>query len=345
MKAWLTLAGCILAGLAAGGIWTLLQPDRFRADARLQVRPASGQILAGVEALAESSLVESNVAQTLHLASAPHISARSGKGGILTVSVKAGSRERARQIDAEAVVLLTQKVPQRFATSADISTTLLDPAHAAEQTSPTPGRNLLITGLIGLVAGLAAAGSLARGRPPGAIAADPRAEKRLRTRIDEVTKRERALAQRAGQLAAREKDLEHREELLAAASARPSASDDAAARREQELKGRVRELDRRLAEREAELAAAAAEPEREPEPEPTPAAPAQRPPRAVGRWTLQELEGVVRERSYSEEAQREEWGTYLFFLREHADADGTLPSSFDQLINDIFGPLPSRDGV
>jgi len=42
---------------------------------------------------------------------------------------------------------------------------------------------------------------------------------------------------------------------------------------------------------------------------------------------------------------REEWGTYLFFLREHADADGTLPSSFDQLINDIFGPLPSRDGV
>ena len=53
----------------------------------------------------ESSLVESNVAQTLHLASAPHISARSGKGGILTVSVKAGSRERARQIDAEAVVL------------------------------------------------------------------------------------------------------------------------------------------------------------------------------------------------------------------------------------------------
>src|SRR5207245_1973505 len=101
---------------------------------------------------------------TLHLASPPQLSAKSGKGGILTVSVEAGSRERARQIDAEAVVILTQKVQQRFGTTAGVSTTLLDPAHAAEQTSPTPGRNLLITGLIGLVAGFAAAGALSRGR-------------------------------------------------------------------------------------------------------------------------------------------------------------------------------------
>ena len=315
MKPWLALAACLLVGLAAGGIWTLVQPDRFRADARLQVRPASSLILSGVEALAESSLVESNLAQTLHLASPPHLSAGSSTGGIVRVSVEAGSRERARQLDAEAVVILTQKVPQRFATTADVSTTLLDPAHAAEQTGPTPGRNLLITGLIGLVAGLAAAGALMRGRPAVAASGDPQAEQRLRARIDEVAKRERALAQRAGRLAEREQELE---------------------RRSQDL--------------ERELAARAAEPEPEPEPEPEspptpPVVVPQPPPRATGRWTLGELEGLIRERSAAGEPQREEWASYLFFLREHADADGILPSSFDQLVNDVFGPLQPRDGV
>ena len=37
-------------------------------------------------------------------------------------------------------------------------------------------------------------------------------------------------------------------------------------------------------------------------------------------------------------------GTSVFFLREHAAADGTLPASFDGLVNDVFGPLPPLDG-
>jgi hypothetical protein len=40
---------------------------------------------------------------------------------VLTVSVEPGSRERARQIDAEAVVVLTQKVEQRFGTSPGVT--------------------------------------------------------------------------------------------------------------------------------------------------------------------------------------------------------------------------------
>ena len=141
MRAWLALSACVLAGLVAGGAWTLLQGDRYRAEARVLVRPPSSRVVPAVEALAESSLVEANVAQTLHLSSPPHLSASAGKGGIVTVSVEAGGRERGRQVDAEAVVILTQKVAQRFGS---VTATVLDPAHVAEQTSPTPGRNLLV---------------------------------------------------------------------------------------------------------------------------------------------------------------------------------------------------------
>jgi len=331
------VAGCLLAGLAAGAIWTLLQSDRYRADARVLVRPQSSRVVPAVEALAESSLVESNVAQTLHLGSPPNVSAKSGKGGVLTVSVEEASRERARQVDAEAVVILTQKVSQRFG-SAGVSATVLDPAHVAAQTSPTPGRNLLITGLAGLVAGLALAAALSTGRPARAASVpDPNVERRLQARIDQVAKRERALAQRAGQLAAREQDLGRREEELAAASSRPSPAEHAVTPREQELEQRERALARgaeELAARAAELEAAAAEPE------PAPLPPVVQAP-ASGSWTLQALEALTRERSRAgaSTAQQEDWSTYLFLLREHADADGTLPASFDQLVNDVFGPL------
>jgi hypothetical protein len=321
VKRAVVVAGCLLVGLAAGAILTLLQSDRYRADARVLVRPQSSRILPAVEALAESSLVESNLAQTLHLASPPNVAATSGKGGVLTVSVEEGSRERARQVDAEAVVILAQKVLQRFG-SAGVSATVLDPAHVAEQTSPTPGRNLLITGLAGLIAGLALAAAPSTGRAARATSPiDPNVEPRLQARIDQVAKRERALAQRAGQLAAREQDL---------------------GRREGELERRVSTVD----EREEELVAAAAAPQPEPEPEPEPA-PSLREPapaRSAGPWTLEALEALTRERSSgASPEQQDEWSTYLFLLREHADADGTLPASFDQFVNDIFGPLPQPD--
>ena len=297
------VVGCVLAGLAAGGIWTLLQSDRYRADARVLVKPANP----AVQTLAESSLIASNVAQTLRLASPPHISAESGRGGVLTISVEAGGRERARQIDAEAVVILTQRAPQRFAGT---SVTVLDPAHVAEQTSPTPRRNLLIGGLAGLVVGLILTAALGRRSTPAPAppAVDPEVEQRLETRIDRVARRERALAQRAGQLSVREHDLNRRAvELEEAAAAIPEP-----------------------------------EPDPEPAPEPEPADPPA--PSATG-WTLQALEALMddRARSGASPRQQQEWSTYLFLLREHADADGALPASFDPLVKDIFGPLPQRD--
>lgn len=292
---------CTLAGVAAGGIWTLLQSDRYRAEARVLVKPLDP----AVETLAESSLIEANVAQTLHLASPPNVSATEGKGDVLTIAAEAGARERARQIDAEAVVILTQKIPQRFAGA---TATVLDPAHVAAQTSPTPGRNLLIGGLAGLVVGIAAAAVLARGREAATTAAalDPRSERRLQKRIDEVARRERALAQRAGQLAAREHELERRQAELTAPDAH-----------------HVEPL---------------REPEATPEPPVEPAALAD----SGGRWTLHALETLTSERTEAgaSEAQQEEWMTYLFLLREHAAADGTLPASFDHLVNEVFGPLP-----
>ena len=308
MKRAAVIALCALGGLAVGGIWTLLQADSFRADARVLVRPHTS----AVTALAQSSLIESNIAQTLHLSSPPKITASEGKGGVLTVTAHGGSRERARQTDAEAVVILAQKVPQRFPGA---RATVLDPAHVAEQTSPTPGRNLLITCIAGLLLGIAAAATLARERatPATAGAPDPRAERRLQRRIDQVAQRERALAQRAGQLAAREQDLTRRERALVEQRVEPEPQPEPAA-----------------------------EPQPEPEPAPAEPPPAAAPTGLAGAWTLGALETLTRERSDAgaSEEQKDEWSTYLFLLREHADADGTLPASFDQLVNDVFGPLP-----
>jgi hypothetical protein len=320
VKRAVVVAGCLLAGLAAGAIWTLLQSDRYRADARVLVRPETSRVVPAVEALAESSLVEANVGQTLHLASPPDVSAKSGKGGVLTVSVEEGSRERARQVDAEAVVILTQKVSQRFG-AAGVTATVLDPAHVAEQTSPTPGRNLLITGLAGLLVGVAISTALsprARPRPQ----ADPELERRLQARIDEVARRERMLAERAGQLAAREHDLERREEEAAAGR-----------HRDEELAEKQRELERREAELEAQEAEPEPQAELEPpsEPEPVPA--------VRSGWDLRALEKLVAARTDADPAQREEWEAYLFHLREHADHEGRLPATFDGLVADVFGDV------
>jgi hypothetical protein len=298
---WPVLAG-VLVGLAAGAIWTVAQPERHRAEARVIVRGAeASRVVPAVEALAESSLLEQNVAQTLHLRRPPEVSADKGQGGVLTLSVEAGNSDRARQIDAEVAVVLAQLVSSRFR-NLQLTTTVLDPAHTVEQTSPTPGRNLLLCGVIGLVAGLAAAVALARRRalPIVAGAIDPSFERRLKARVDAVAKRERALAKRAGELAAREKQLARREEELAAASARPAPSPVVP----------------------------------EPEPEPVIA-----PQTASAHWNINALETLVRQHAAAHPAKVEEWNTYLFFLREHAEPDGTLPRTFDDLVNDVFGEL------
>jgi hypothetical protein len=107
-----------------------------------------------------------------------------------------------------------------------------------------------------------------------------------------------ALAQRAGRLAAREQDLEERERGFAALPAPAPAP--------------------------------------EPEPEPEPVAPMPQP-APTGAWTLEQLEHYINTERSGSPDRVEEWETYLFFLRQHAAIDGTLPASFDSLIADVYG--------
>ena len=57
---------------------------------------------------------------------------------------------------------------------------------------------------------------------------------------------------------------------------------------------------------------------------------------------MNDLEWTVDGQTEASPEQREEWRTYLFFLREHASSDGALPSQFDGLVEDVFGSLCAR---
>jgi hypothetical protein len=162
----------------------------------------------------------------------------------------------------------------------------------------------------------------------------------LDARVKELTQREIGLARRAAEVAKQEQ----------AAAARTEELD----RRTHELDLRTEELDRRAAEleahleearlEEARLEEARAEPEPEPAALPTPAAP---PAQARvggddgvrGHWNLLVLERLVNDRGEDFPDKREEWVSYLYLLREYAEPDGTVPASFDWLIQDTFAEL------
>ena len=86
-----------------------------------------------------------------------------------------------------------------------------------------------------------------------------------------------------------------------------------------------------------------ARPEPKPEPQPTIVArPSEPPPAAIGTsapLNINELERLVEAHSNAPPETVEEWRTYLFFLREHASADGRLPGTFASLVHDVFHDL------
>jgi hypothetical protein len=333
---WPAAAGLVL-GLAIGAVWTLLQADRYAAETHLVLSgPSAARLAPAVETLANGSVVQENVRQTLRLSKPPDLSA-SLRNSILDIRAKAGSRERARQIDAEAAQVVTQLVATRFG-SQGLQASLLDPAHVTDQTSPTPGGNLLICGLLGLLVGGAL--SYPRWRPRGAPppvggAVDPEVERRLKKRVDEVTKRERALARRAGELAKREAELEQRREELEQVDARLKERVAALDASDQELAARAGAI--AASERELEARAEVPPP---PPPEPSPEAVAA-PPSVTrpGSWNINNLQRLVDSQTGATAEQTEEWTNYLFFLRGHAAADGSLPPQFDGLVEDVFGAI------
>jgi len=153
----------------------------------------------------------------------------------------------------------------------------------------------------------------------------------LQTKLDELREAQAASLETAQDGAA---ELADRERQLAARIA-------AAAKREAELARRAAEVALReresVAEQEEAAAAAAAASEAAAVAAPPPPAPPGGATR--GRYNLVGLEQLVGERGGAFPERLEEWSSYLYFLREYAASDGSLPASFDPLVGDTFGEI------
>jgi capsular polysaccharide biosynthesis protein len=218
----------------------------------------------------------------------------------------------------------------------------------SEPSSPDTGKLIALGALIGAVVGAVAALGLwwwRRPERPVSAAYDlPVGDDALKPLVDRLDDR---LDARESALAARERDLQALLAEIRAAQAEAASGQDARLaeldRRERALEERVaavtaRELE--LARRAAELAVREREPE--PEPEPAPAVPSLPLPAAVsedGRYNLVALEHLVEERRRDFPHRADEWSSYLYFLREYAEPDGSVPATFDWLIQETFAEL------
>jgi hypothetical protein len=225
---------------------------------------------------------------------------------VIVIAASDDQAETARQIAQEAAIVFTRLVDARFGTrTPPLQAAVIDSAHALSPPNRHFVRNALIGGAAGLLLGTAAFVLLAGRAPvPDTAGRDLRErEETLAQRVEAVTKRERELARHAGRLAARERELEARAAAVAPQPPEPVV----------------------------------AEPTPAPEPAPTPPALT-----AGGGWNVNELQHAVdAQRDASPEAL-EQWRTYLFFLRDHAAIDGSLPPQFDGLVEDVFADLIRR---
>jgi O-antigen ligase len=170
-------------------------------------------------------------------------------------------------------------------------------------------------------------------------------ERRLEARVEELTTREKELKAAQTELSAARRAVEsraptiaERERKLAALEEQLNSKADAI----EEAKSLVQERELALAKRAGKLAAreeTAKKPEPEPQPEPAPVVPETVPAGDRGIWTLAKLEHLVEERAAEFPERVDEWRSYIFFLRDHADVDGGLPASFDYLVEEVFEPL------
>ena len=215
---------------------------------------------------------------------------------------------------------------------------------------PDVGKLVLVGAGVGLAvaAVLSALLALVRRRGPAydrAVPSPSSDDRAAEVLADRLVQR---LAARESALAARERDLQRKIDELRALEAQPATapepSDDShVAERERALAERERQLEERVAtvtRRELAIARAASRPARpeaapQPEPAPRPAVPQA----DGGAYNLTALERLVAERGGAHPERAEEWSSYLYFLRDHAGADGSLPASFDALVEETFEPL------
>jgi uncharacterized MAPEG superfamily protein len=356
-RRWWSLALGVLLGVIAGVLVSLLGSSTRRADASVLISSSAGPaavtpMLPNLRELATSGVVAANVRSTLRLTTSTaelrrrlHANVRP-QSQVIAISATDNVADHARQLAQEAAVVFAQLVEARFGTGEPaLHAAVLDSAHVLGEPDRHLARNALIGALVGLLLGSASMFVLASGtRPVVAVVEDDQDLRNREALVDQrvkgVTARERALADRAGKLAAREQEFDARAAALEAAE------------REVELRvGEVATTQRELAVRAAEIAAskreleavAAAPPPPLSEPVAIPAAETgpTLPPRP-GTWNLNELQAAVDAYADPTPEQAEHWRTYLFFVREHASPDGTLPRSLDPLIADVFADVVHR---
>lgn len=177
---------------------------------------------------------------------------------------------------------------------------------------------------------------------PAVHRSEPPSDRAVEALVDRLEQR---LAARESALAARERDLQARiTELRALEQGRPRPAaplpdTSGLERRERELAERERALEERVAavtRRELAVAHAAAT-ATQPAAPPAPAAAPVRD--GAGGFNLRVLERLVVERGAEHPDRRDEWESYLFFLRDHAAADGSLPPGFDGLVEETFAEI------
>jgi hypothetical protein len=331
---WPIAAGFAL-GVVVGVLVSLTGSSTRKAEGKVLISSPAGvnavnPQLPNLRELATSAVVAGNVRSTLRLTESAedlqkHLHADvQPSSQVILMSFTDENGERARQIAQEAAVVFGQVVGARFGSAKpSFQAAVIDSAHVVGGPNRHFLRNVLIGGLVGLLLGSVVFFLLAgTGRAAPAPAGDRELKKRerqLEDRLKGVARRERAMAAQAGQLAAREDAVGERERAAAEAPPPPP-------------------------EPEPEPVPAP-EPEPEPElvPEPTPEPePAPEPEPVVyagGSVNIDELERAVSARTSASPEQVEEWRNYLFFLRQHAAADGSLPQQFDGLVLDVFGDV------
>jgi hypothetical protein len=347
----------ILLGVLAGVLVSLLGSSTRRAEASVLISSSAGPaavtpMLPNLRELATSGVVAANVRSTLRLTRSTqelrrhlHATVRP-QSQVIAIAATDEVADHARQVAQESAVVFAQLVEARFGTGEPaLHAAVLDSAHVLGGGQDRHlARNALIGALVGLLLGSASMFVLASGTRHEDLG---KREGLVDQRVKGVTARERALAERAAKLAAREQELNARDQELNARAAALQAA-------EREVRSRAGEVatsHRELADRATEIAAskrelealAAAPPPPLPEPVSTPVTEAEPtlPPRR-GTWNLNELQAAVDAYADPTPQQAENWRTYLFFVRQHASPDGTLPRSLDPLIADVFADIVHR---
>ena len=354
-RRWWPLAAGVLAGIVVAMLVSLLGSTSRKAEAKVLITSPAGTaavrpLLGNLRELATSGVVAGNVKSTLRLPESAeslrrHLDASVRPGSeVIAITATDASADRARQLAQEAAVVFGQLVEARFGTSTpELHAAGLDSAHVLAGPDRRFLRNGLIGALVGLLLGAALmfvlAASAARQVTASVVDDLGKREDLVEQRVEGVTARERALADRAGKLAAREQELDERAAALAAAEREVRSRAGELASSERKLTGRAADL--AMSKRELEVLAAARPPVPEPvavpqvEAEPAPAPP-------TGTWNLNELQAAVDAYAHPTPEQAENWRTYLYFVREHASPDGTLPRSLDPLIADVFAEILHR---